>query len=130
VQLKAQSSWFSTYIGVLRMLLLVAMAAVIDAVLMLTTSHVLWLCVVTADTTWQLIGESALQFDHALLSSASTDALLLDCTGGELYLHIGEDCSDDDRAAAKDAAIAYRYVVTTSYTLAHTMMSEVLLCLS
>jgi hypothetical protein len=83
----------------------------------------------TADVTWQLIGESALQFDHALLSSASSDALLLDCSGGELYLHIGEDCADDTRAAAKDAAIAYRCArrCTLAYNIYYAvpLMSEV-----
>jgi hypothetical protein len=92
-----------------------AAAGVINAVLIINPMHN---CVSPADVTWQLIGESALQFDHALLSSASSDALLLDCSGGELYLHIGEDCADDTRAAAKDAAIAYRYI--RNFAIAYT----------
>jgi hypothetical protein len=51
------------------------------------------------------------QFDHSVLSSCATDALLVDCGGGELYMYIGEDADDDTRACAKAAAEAYRCVL-------------------
>ncbi|KAG5175400.1 hypothetical protein JKP88DRAFT_351513 [Tribonema minus] len=64
-------------------------------------------CYDQSSDSWTVVAEAP-QFDHTVLSAAACEALLIDCDCGELYLHIGDESSEDLRACAKAAADVYR----------------------